>query len=130
MRPRFGVDTPLQTIPAYPEISQRPIFTPGRAAEASAAADGPPKLVGIAALGAQVSTVFRTSDGLDHVVEVGEDLAGWRLVAATEEHAVVRRGDTTVVLTLGDGASAQSASGRSSHITVQPARIVSAGATR
>jgi len=131
MRPRFGVDTTWPNIPAYPEINERSIFTPGRALGASApAADGAPKLVGIAALGANVSTVLRTSDGVDHVVEVGENLAGWRLVAANEAQAVLGKGDKRVTQTLGDGDSDQPASSRPSNTTVHPARIVRAGGTR
>jgi len=102
IRPRIAADRPVLTIPAYPEISQQAIFTPDRAhGVATALADSPPTLVGIAAMGARVSTVLRTADGVDHVVQVGGDLAGWRLLSANDDHAVMQRGAATVTVKFG-----------------------------
>jgi hypothetical protein len=106
MRPRIGAEAPPPKDPAYPEISQQMIFTPDRARGAAAAStDGPPTLVGVAAMGAHISTVLRTGDGVDHVVEVGGVLDGWRLVSANDDHAVLQRGATAFKVKFGGGAS-------------------------
>jgi hypothetical protein len=111
MRPRIVAEVSPPKIPAYPEISAQMIFTPGRAlGVATASADGPPALVGVAAMGARVSTVLRTSDGVDHVAEVGAEVAGWRVVSATEDHAVLQRGGATVSVKFGGGATARPSS--------------------
>jgi hypothetical protein len=108
MRPRIVADAPGLNIPAYPEIGQQMIFTPDRLhGGPTASADGPPTLVGVAAMGARVSTVLRTVDGVDHVVEVGSELAGWRLLSANDDHAVLQRGGATVTVKFESGASAQ-----------------------
>jgi hypothetical protein len=106
MRPRIGAEAPAPKIPSYPEISQQMIFSPDRGhGVATASADGPPALVGVAAMGAHISTVLRTGDGVDHVVEVGGVLNGWRLVGANDDHAVLQRGAAVFNLKFGGGAS-------------------------
>ncbi|WP_174300546.1 hypothetical protein [Caulobacter sp. S45] len=102
---RAGRIMPAPALPAYPAIAARPLFTPGRAAQASVTPDVAPagsfSLLGAASSGRGASAVLRSQDAGVHVVGLGESLLGWRLVAVTHDGAVVSRGGATQLLRVG-----------------------------
>ena len=103
-RPHGGFLPPFDTIAEYPAIFQQSLFAPTRSSAASGAGSGADdvlSLIGLASTGSSASTVLRTSDGSDHVLRTGEELNGWRLIAANHETALLRRGEETKTLSIG-----------------------------
>lgn len=93
-------------IPDYPDVLHAPIFAPDRAAGEAAlgGAEGVAQtlqLVGLAVSGRSVDAVVHTPDGATQVLEPGQALQGWRLVAAASGHAVFVGPAGRVVLTVG-----------------------------
>ncbi len=73
-------------VPAYGAILQAPIFAPDRRPEGQAQVQNL-QLIGVAANGRSASAIVLTPDGASHVIQFGDTLEGWRLVAVSADHA-------------------------------------------
>lgn len=94
LAPRRVRDPSPAMVPDYSAVLRAPIFAPDRRpGEAAVISPGlatapQPQVLGVAASGRSASAVIRGSDGADHVMQPGQALQGWRLLAVTPNGAV------------------------------------------
>ena len=88
--------------PALAAAYERPLF--GAAAEAEAAPQDAPALVGIVGrLGADAVALVRTADGTTRALQIGESVDGWQLASLAIDAAFFTRGAQRVRVPLPAG---------------------------
>lgn len=93
LAPRRTREPVAPMIPDYSAVLRAPIFAPDRrpgetTATAGASVATSLQILGVAEAGRSAQVVVRTPDGAAHVLQPGQTLQGWRLVAAAADAAV------------------------------------------
>ncbi|HSZ11895.1 MAG TPA: hypothetical protein VK759_06960 [Rhizomicrobium sp.] len=87
----------------YKFILQQPIFAPDRAPDKELAAEGAMfgySVLGIAVAGTNATALVRTPSGTIERVGPGQDVDGWKFIAADPHQLTLGRGDERRVLTV------------------------------
>jgi hypothetical protein len=88
---------------AYKFILQQPIFAPDRAPDKELAAEGAMfgyTVLGIAVAGSNAAALVRTPSGTIERVGPGQDVDGWKFIAADPHQLTLGRGDERRILTV------------------------------
>jgi hypothetical protein len=87
----------------YPFILQQPIFAPDRAPDKELAAEGAMSgytVLGIAVAGNNATALVRTPGGVIERVGPGQDVDGWKFIAADPHQLTLGRGNERRILTV------------------------------